>query len=204
MENVRDTRGYGRRTSWRNAVVEELVPSSGWTEDPSTHYLLVDLPGFKNDEIQFQITGSGNLMISGERKVHEDKIVYFEQTFTMPKNTNMDEISGEFRGKFLYVIVPKQAVEEKRAEENVEGNVSGSQREDELKSKGNVNVGFSGETTKDLKNESETNSKNVVEMLKKNKGILMTAILAFSLGVLVTCKMYRPDPRVRELTPILS
>ncbi|XP_035542937.1 17.1 kDa class II heat shock protein-like [Juglans regia] len=194
MENVRDTWGYGRRTSWRNAVVEELVPSSGWTEDPSTHYLLVDLPGFKNDEIQFRITGSSNLMISGERKEDEDKIVYFEQTFTLPKNTNMDEIYGEFRGKILYVTVPKQVVEEKRTEENVEGNVSGSQREDEKKSKGNVNVGFSEETTKDSKNKSETNSKKVVEMLKRYKGILMTAILAFSLGVLVTRKMYRSNP----------
>ncbi|KAF5476949.1 hypothetical protein F2P56_003636 [Juglans regia] len=296
MENVRDTRGHGGRTRRQNAVVEQIVPSSGWTEDPSTHYLLVNLPGFKkdelklqvtgsgdlmisgerkvdeekivyfeqtfevpkntdmdkttgkfsaeilyvtipkqvveekrtdenvegngsgsqredekkskgnanhlpqgkigfkNDEIQFRITGSSNLMISGERKEDEDKIVYFEQTFTLPKNTNMDEIYGEFRGKILYVTVPKQVVEEKRTEENVEGNVSGSQREDEKKSKGNVNVGFSEETTKDSKNKSETNSKKVVEMLKRYKGILMTAILAFSLGVLVTRKMYRSNP----------
>lgn len=26
-------------------VVENIVPSSGWTEDPSGHYLLIDLPG---------------------------------------------------------------------------------------------------------------------------------------------------------------
>ncbi|KAG2679155.1 hypothetical protein I3760_11G038500 [Carya illinoinensis] len=169
-----------------NSVVEEFVPSSGWREDPSTHYLLVDLPGFKDDEVKIQINGSGTLMISGERKVREDKIVYFEHTFTVPKNTNMDKISGEFRGKILYVTVPKQVVEEKRTDENVEGNASGSQREDEKKSKGNAKVGFFEEITTDLKNKSLTNLENVVEMVKRNKGIVLTAILAFSLGVLVT------------------
>ncbi|XP_040988306.1 inactive protein RESTRICTED TEV MOVEMENT 2-like isoform X2 [Juglans microcarpa x Juglans regia] len=220
--------------------------------------------GFKKDELKLQVTGSGDLMISGERKVHEEKIVYFEQTFEVPKNTDMDKITGKFSAEILYVTVPKQGVEEKRTYENVEGNASGSQREDEKKSKGKVyhlpqgkigfkndevqlqitgsgnlmisgerkvhedkidyieqtfkvrkntdmeknigkfsgdilfvtvpkqvvdekrNVGFYEEIIKDLKN---TNSENVVEMLIRNKGILMTAILAFSLGVLATRKL---------------
>ncbi|KAG6686784.1 hypothetical protein I3842_11G038600 [Carya illinoinensis] len=180
-----------------NPVVEEFVPSSGWTEDSSTHCLLVDLPGFQMNEVQLQITGSGKLMISGERKVNEDKIVFFEQTYTVPKNTDLDNTTGKFSDEILYVTVPKQVVEEKRTDENVEengtdenveGNASGSQREDEKKSKGNANVGFSEETTKDLKNKSVTCLENVVEMFKRNKGILMTAILSFSLGVLVTRK----------------
>lgn len=29
----------------RAPVVEEIVPNSGWTEDSTSHYLLVDLPG---------------------------------------------------------------------------------------------------------------------------------------------------------------
>ncbi|KAF5476950.1 hypothetical protein F2P56_003637 [Juglans regia] len=264
MENVRDTRGHGGRTRRQNAVVEQIVPSSGWTEDPSTHYLLVNLPGFKKDELKLQVTGSGDLMISGERKVDEEKIVYFEQTFEVPKNTDMDKTTGKFSAEILYVTIPKQVVEEKRTDENVEGNGSGSQREDEKKSKGNANhlpqgkigfkndevqlqitgsgnlmisgekkvredkidyieqtikvpentdmdknigkfsgeilfvtvpkqvvdgkrnAGFYGEIIKDLKN---TNSENVVEILKRNKGILMTAILAFSLGVLVRRKL---------------
>ncbi|XP_042950858.1 inactive protein RESTRICTED TEV MOVEMENT 2-like isoform X2 [Carya illinoinensis] len=180
-----------------NPVVEEFVPSSGWTEDSSTRCLLVDLPGFQMNEVQLQITGSGKLMISGERKVNEDKIVFFEQTYTVPKNTDLDNTTGKFSDEILYVTVPKQVVEEKRTDENVEengtdenveGNASGSQREDEKKSKGNANVGFSEETTKDLKNKSVTCLENVVEMFKRNKGILMTAILSFSLGVLVTRK----------------
>ncbi|KAF5476951.1 hypothetical protein F2P56_003638 [Juglans regia] len=263
MANVRDTRGCGGRTSSQNPVVEEFVPSSRWREDPRTHSLVVDLPGFKKDELKLQVTGSGDLMISGERKEHEEKIVYFKQTFEVPKNTEMDKTTGKFIGEILYVTVPKKVVEEKRTDEIVEGNASGSQREDGKKSKGNANhlpqgktgfkndevqfqitgsgnlmingerkvhedkivyfeqtftvpknmdmdkttgkfsgeilfvtvpkqvveekrnVGFSEEIREYLKN---TNSENVVEMLKRNKGIFMTAILAFSLGVLVTRK----------------
>ncbi|KAG2679157.1 hypothetical protein I3760_11G038700 [Carya illinoinensis] len=145
-----------------NPVVEEFVPSSGWMEGPRSHSLVVDLPGFKKDDLKLQVTCSGDLMISGERKVHQEKTVYFEQTFKVPKNTDTDKTTGKFSGEILCVTVPKQVVDEKRK------------------------VGFSEEImTKDLKN---TNSENVVEMLKRNKGIVMTAILALSLGVLLTRK----------------
>ncbi|KAF5476952.1 hypothetical protein F2P56_003639 [Juglans regia] len=140
----------GGRTSSQNPVVEEFVPSSCWMENPRTHSLVVNLPGFKKDELELQVTCSGDLMISGERKAHEEKIVSFKKTIEVPKNTNMDKTTAKFIGEVLFVTVPKQVVDEKR------------------------NVGFSGEIcTKDLKN---TDSENVVEMLKRNKGILMTAI----------------------------
>jgi hypothetical protein len=46
MANVRGTPRYGViRPMARTPVVEEIVPNSGWTEDSTGHYLLVDLPG---------------------------------------------------------------------------------------------------------------------------------------------------------------
>ncbi|KAG6635388.1 hypothetical protein I3843_11G038800 [Carya illinoinensis] len=162
MANVRDTRPCGgRRCS--HPVVEEFVPSSCWMEGPRSHSLAVDLPGFKKDELKLQVTCSGDLVLSGERKVHEEKTVHVEKTFEVPKNADIDKTTGKFSGGILSVTVPKQVVDEKR------------------------NVWFcdQDQITKDLKN---TNSENVVEMLQRNKGIVMTAILAFSLGVLVTVR----------------
>lgn len=33
------------RAAARTALVEEIVPSSGWSEDSTSHYLIVDLSG---------------------------------------------------------------------------------------------------------------------------------------------------------------
>lgn len=45
MASGRGTTRVGVRTVSRTPVVEEIIPNSGWTEDPAGHYLLVDLPG---------------------------------------------------------------------------------------------------------------------------------------------------------------
>lgn len=42
---IRSKEGALEKTRSRsNHIVEELDPSSGWTEDPNNYYLLIDLP----------------------------------------------------------------------------------------------------------------------------------------------------------------
>uniref|UniRef100_A0A7N2MNP6 SHSP domain-containing protein n=1 Tax=Quercus lobata TaxID=97700 RepID=A0A7N2MNP6_QUELO len=234
MENVR-RRGIGGRAPLRDHIVEEFVPYSGWTEDVNGRYLLIDLPGFKSEEVKLTIDGSGNMTATGQRQVNEDKTVYFDQSFKLPENSDVDKISGRFDGEILYVTVPKQAVEEKREHETVKenvsdkakqiehekpindeslnrdhhhhhhhdkpgnihghdsemekrsntGNIHGHDSETEKRSSRNAPMCFSKETIEGWENESGLLG-SAVKLLKRNKGIVMAAVLAFSLGVLVT------------------
>jgi len=50
-ETSRRSRRVGTRTNSSSEApeVEEIVPNSGWTEDHSGHFLLVDLPGIQTN-----------------------------------------------------------------------------------------------------------------------------------------------------------
>ncbi|KAL4633780.1 hypothetical protein ACB092_04G147100 [Castanea dentata] len=254
MENVK-SRGIGERAPSRDHIVEDYVPYSGWTEDVNGRYLLIDLPGFKKEDIKLSVDGSGNIKATGQRQVNEDKMAYFDQSFKLPENSDVDKISARFEGEILYVTVPKQAVEEKREHETVKenvsdrakqikhekpihdeslnrddqhhhhhrdnpgnihghnsemekrsntgniyghnsetekrsntGNIHGHGSETEKRSNRNAPMDFSRETIEGWENESGLLG-SAVKMLKRNKGIVMAAVLAFSLGVLVTRKL---------------
>ncbi|CBI15268.3 unnamed protein product, partial [Vitis vinifera] len=61
--------GKTRRNSSDHLSFQDIVPSSGWSEDEKCHYLLVDLPGFKREEVKLQVDYQTNqLMASGERR----------------------------------------------------------------------------------------------------------------------------------------
>ncbi|KAF3964749.1 hypothetical protein CMV_011001 [Castanea mollissima] len=240
MENVK-SRGIGERAPSRDHLVEDYVPYSGWTEDVNGRYLLIDLPGFKKEDIKLSVDGSGNIKATGQRQVNEDKKSYFDQSFKLPENSDVDKIAAKFEGEILYVTVPKQAVEAKREHETVKenvsdrakqikhekpihdeslnrddqhhhhrdnpgnihghdsetekrsntGNIHGHDSETEKRSNRNAPMDFSRETIEGWENESGLLG-SAVKMLKRNKGIVMAAVLAFSLGVLVTRKLESP------------
>ena len=202
---------------------------------------LIFVLGFKKEEVKLNIDGLGNITATGQRQVNEDKMVYFDQSFKLPENSDDDKISGRFDGEILYVTVPKRAVEEKREHETVKeivsdkakqiehekpindeslnrddhhhhhrdkpgnihghdsemekmsntGNIHGHNSETEKRSSRNAPMCFSKETIEGWENESGLLG-SAVKMLKRNKGIVMAAVLAFSLGVLVTRKLESP------------
>ena len=201
---------------------------------------LIFVLGFKKEEVKLNIDGLGNITATGQRQVNEDKMVYFDQSFKLPENSDDDKISGRFDGEILYVTVPKRAVEEKREHETVKeivsdkakqiehekpindeslnrddhhhhrdkpgnihghdsemekmsntGNIHGHNSETEKRSSRNAPMCFSKETIEGWENESGLLG-SAVKMLRRNKGIVMAAVLAFSLGVLVTRKLESP------------
>ena len=201
---------------------------------------LIFVLGFKKEEVKLNIDGLGNITATGQRQVNEDKMVYFDQSFKLPENSDDDKISGRFDGEILYVTVPKRAVEERREHETVKeivsdkakqiehekpindeslnrddhhhhrdkpgnihghdsemekmsntGNIHGHNSETEKRSSRNAPMCFSKETIEGWENESGLLG-SAVKMLRRNKGIVMAAVLAFSLGVLVTRKLESP------------
>jgi len=54
-ETSRSSRRVGTRTNSSSQApeAEEIVPNSGWTDDDSGHFLLVDLPGIQTTHHAF-------------------------------------------------------------------------------------------------------------------------------------------------------
>ena len=154
---------------------------------------------------------TNNVMVSGERQVSELKCIRFEQTFKLPKNSDTGKITGNFEGEILHVTVPKvkeQKEEPKEKEEKgtyrkgVEENV----KEKPSKSDDDKQGGDLGPSLENINGKRNKQSEgvdkvfeeklwydaglleSVILKLRNNKGIVMTAILAFSLGVFITRK----------------
>ncbi|PWA43044.1 HSP20-like chaperone [Artemisia annua] len=225
MANLPRISPFGDRESLNSLSVEEFVPPSAWTEDQTCHYLLVDLPGFKKQELKLQVDNQTHIVVSGERQVRENKFKRFEQRFELPNNVHIDKISGKLDGEILYISVPKK-VEHEHQETKHDGIHGGKTAMsddgedddgDDDKEEKSDDDGDDDKEEKSYANENEEESDNkdekdlernkhrmefdedwgkeadlylrlAIEKLIKNKEIVMTAIFAFSLGVLVSQK----------------
>ena len=62
---------------------------------------------FRKDDIKFNVNESGTIIISGRRKIGEDKQKHFERTFDVPENGDIKNITMKFDGDALTVFIPK-------------------------------------------------------------------------------------------------
>ncbi|XP_050222788.1 inactive protein RESTRICTED TEV MOVEMENT 2-like [Mercurialis annua] len=223
---------FGVRASSRDHSVQEFVPSAAWTEDSEFHFLLIDLPEFKKEEVKLHVDESGQIIVSGERLVkNSNKYIYFEKAFKSPENSDIGRITGKFDGEILYVTLPKKSqAQMKKEPENPIKNDQGVAKDHNVKydegvaedhdmkekepsddrkigsreshddqeqskldkegesKKGSSVDGFRKENIEKWGREGSVLEK-ATKMLLDNKEILLTAVLAFSLGMLVSRKL---------------
>ncbi|KAJ8771893.1 hypothetical protein K2173_027070 [Erythroxylum novogranatense] len=183
----------GERSSAR--PFQEFVPSCAWTEDLNAYYLLVDLPEYRKEEVKLQVDdSSGRLTVSGERQINYNKYESFEKTFKAPFSSDMGAITGNFDGEILVItaIEPFQTNgNHEEAEDNNMDNNKGHNETGPSCSGGGLDL--SGDILKKRK-ASPSPLERAIELLKKHQ-IVVTAVLAFSIGILLSRKL----PSNREL-----
>ncbi|KAJ0536400.1 putative alpha crystallin/Hsp20 domain, HSP20-like chaperone [Helianthus annuus] len=204
MAQISGKSPFDNKPSLGSLVFEEFVPPSAWTDDSTC--LLVDLPGFKRQELKLQVDNQTHLVVNGERQVRENKYKRFEQRFELPKNVDTEKITGELDGEILFISVPKK-VEHKHQDikhDNIPAPVSDniySEESNKNKQPDAADVNEDETDNKDGKRnkhrmcfdenrgqKTDLFLRLAMQKLKNNKGIVATAIFAFSLGVLVTQK----------------
>ncbi|XP_068650574.1 inactive protein RESTRICTED TEV MOVEMENT 2-like [Aristolochia californica] len=94
----------GRSNSGR--VYEDLQVQASWVRETESNTLLIDLPGFKKEQLRVQLDNIGNLKISGERLVTDNKWTRFRKDFRIPENSNLNSVRAKFEKGTLYVIIP--------------------------------------------------------------------------------------------------
>ncbi|XVE57000.1 hypothetical protein DITRI_Ditri04bG0056400 [Diplodiscus trichospermus] len=182
---------HGTRTT------EEFIPHSNWSEDSMGHYLSVHLPGFKKEELMVGLAYPGYVTISGERKVNDDKSIYFGQALRLPKNLDMNKIAQQFEDEMLCLTFPKR-VEENNENGNPDAEEKAREKpisdEDQRKHDGHGHAQENEEQSKQdddhvvtvHKDMRKTGSRleRAIDLLKSN--IVLTVVLAFLLGMFVS------------------
>ncbi|KAL2244273.1 UNVERIFIED_CONTAM: hypothetical protein Sindi_0545300 [Sesamum indicum] len=202
MENVWGVNGKNGKRSTGNMVFEHVVPSSCWTEDADCHRLLIDLPGFKKEEVMVRADGDGYVVVvSGERETNCNKVVRFVESFKVPADSNSEEISAIFEDEIFYITIPKK----KDVPSVREGNQNSVSDHSDNVNSGNANNNAIDQrhqgTTQEEEEEEEEEfhdaelahkwnesslHEKLLKKLKENRIVVLTAVLAFSLGFLAS------------------
>ncbi|KAF8005577.1 hypothetical protein BT93_K0005 [Corymbia citriodora subsp. variegata] len=181
------------RTHSEDHIVEEFTPSFGWEEDSDCNYLIIDLPDFEKEEIKIQTNSIDHVTVSGDRLV-KDKYIYFEETFKVPQNSDIQKTTGRFKDGVLTVKVPKRdttVVEKEEAEHHEQDLNKESHNEahepperEAMGRKPSREWCYSDEIIEKW-GEERSIFRSAMEIINGNRGIIITAVLAFSLGVWV-------------------
>ncbi|XP_020579788.1 inactive protein RESTRICTED TEV MOVEMENT 2-like [Phalaenopsis equestris] len=86
----------------------DFEPRLEWLKGKESDTIIVDVSGFKKEQLKVLINTAGNLKISGERLIEGNHWSRFLRSFTVPKNINLKGIQAKFDGNegLLYVILP--------------------------------------------------------------------------------------------------
>ncbi|KAI3765291.1 hypothetical protein L2E82_15321 [Cichorium intybus] len=95
-----------------NPVYQQFEPSIEWVTEEDCNTLLIYLPGFRKEQLRVQLR-SRTLIISGERKLHDNIWSRFRKEFHVSEECVTSKISAKFEGSILFVKQPKSIAEEK-------------------------------------------------------------------------------------------
>ncbi|KAD7117978.1 hypothetical protein R6Q59_005004 [Mikania micrantha] len=94
----------------KGRVYQDFEPSMEWVPEDDSDTLLVYLPGFAKEQLRVQLKAR-NLIISGERKLHQNTWSRFRVEFPVSVNCDLNKISAKFEGSILFVRQPKSVVQ---------------------------------------------------------------------------------------------
>ncbi|KAI4386164.1 hypothetical protein MLD38_004122 [Melastoma candidum] len=86
-----------------NRVYEDFDPTFEWANEDEADILLLFLPGFRKEQIKVQITSAGNLMVTGERQVGDNRWSRFRKEMPIKPNYDSNKISAKYENGILFV-----------------------------------------------------------------------------------------------------
>ncbi|XP_057794920.1 uncharacterized protein LOC131011144 [Salvia miltiorrhiza] len=97
-------------------LYRDFKPISQWTEDDQSHFLLVDLPGFRKEQLKVSINSRGAITVRGDRLINADVWSRFSEEYEIPHNSDISLTTAKFDVDILYITIPKKPTEQKGSE----------------------------------------------------------------------------------------
>ncbi|XP_021278817.1 inactive protein RESTRICTED TEV MOVEMENT 2-like [Herrania umbratica] len=88
-----------------------------WVHEAVHDTLIAYLPGFRKEQLKVQVTSTGNLRISGQRPIGDNKFNRFNKEIPIPSNCDQDNVRANFANGMLHVKLPKLIVPAEKQEE---------------------------------------------------------------------------------------
>lgn len=125
-----------------------------------------------------------HVIVSGERQANDNTILHFAQAYKVPEDSNIQETRAILEDETYYVIIPK------KLDSKDENPASTSDQTEEHRDQESVSDGDESNQNREesAKEEpSDTNlMKKLAKMIKKKRCLVLTALVALSLGLLVS------------------
>ncbi|XP_078164697.1 uncharacterized protein LOC144559520 [Carex rostrata] len=88
-------------------MYSDIDPRCEWVQGEDFNTLLVDVSGFKKEELKAQVDASMNLTVSGERNLEGNKKCRFQKSFQLPKACEISKVRAKLDNGVLCVMVPQ-------------------------------------------------------------------------------------------------
>ncbi|XP_078164607.1 uncharacterized protein LOC144559456 [Carex rostrata] len=92
-------------------IFNDIVPPHDLTQGDRADTIIIDVTGFKKEQIKIQIDNFGKLKVNGERPLGENKWVRFGKDFQTPENCNKSQIRAKFENGRVHITLPKLVVD---------------------------------------------------------------------------------------------
>ncbi|KAJ8460685.1 hypothetical protein OPV22_033611 [Ensete ventricosum] len=173
----------GPSTAPRQRIYDDFVPPHEVVRGKDADTFLLQLPGFKREQIKLLIDDYGKLKISGERPLINDRWKRFLKEFYVPDYSNVSEISAQFENGLLRIILPKFVAQTSTKDEaakaseaapdrktTTETNADGSKSDTTQKTKSRSDDRINKQPKDERKKESLDASKDAQKVEEKEKG----------------------------------
>ncbi|KAJ3702424.1 hypothetical protein LUZ61_006129 [Rhynchospora tenuis] len=92
-------------------IYEEFVPSHDLAEGERADTLMIDVTGFKKEQIKVMIDNYGKLRVTGERPQGDNRWIRFRKDFQIPEDCNTTAIRAKFENGRVNITLPKLVVD---------------------------------------------------------------------------------------------
>ncbi|KAJ4750331.1 hypothetical protein LUZ62_047969 [Rhynchospora pubera] len=177
-------------------MYSDIDPRCEWVQGEEFSTLLVDVSGFKKEELKAQVDTSRNLKVSGERNVEGNKWCRFQKSFQLPKACEISKIKAKFDSGVLYVMVPKTSglaqTSHQDGNSTTTATPNGEQQPNESRG-GSVkeNDGYSQGEDMQQEFNNEKPAWSVARNLSKQKFVILNVVIAAILLMLVYLRRYK-------------
>ncbi|KAG6590270.1 Inactive protein RESTRICTED TEV MOVEMENT 2 [Cucurbita argyrosperma subsp. argyrosperma] len=87
---------------------QDIEPQINWQHYPESHVLTVTLKDFTRNDLKVQVTSTGKLRITGERRLTSGKGLRFLKEIDIPADADSSKISAKLEKGILYVTQPRK------------------------------------------------------------------------------------------------